>query len=286
MARPSERRFMSDNWLSSGKVENAKRGILAALGIGGAVATVLVFSVLFFTEIHFSVHSILSLSLHFALLFFSSYVMYFSLFETGRDKGETDEGAKAAHERCEALLARYEKEGDTASLRAFCEAATLKERREARASLLSRFLMTEEEGDALLARERGLSFTERRRRHALLSADAIRVTPAMLLSHRRSGQYRAPLSRSPERMRLRRSLSFLLFSAVTAAFSVSVVFDVLLSPTAGTLAAYLLKLFTLFCSGLRGFKAGFLHATADVTDYEREQADLLEEYLKEKTLFK
>lgn len=273
---------MSDEWLLSPKKEHTSRTITATLGIGAAACTVLVFSVLFFTDVRFTAEGMLSLSLHFALLFFSSYVMYFSLFETGKEKGETDEDARAVHTKRNALLSRYEKEGDTASLRLFCEEVTEKEQKEAKAALLSRLLLTEEEGDALLAREEALSFGERRRRRALQSVRAIRLTPAMLLSHRKTEGYHAPLSRSPERMRRRRSLSFLLVTAVTAAFSVSLVFDVLLSPTAGTIAAYLLKLFTLFGSGLRGYKAGYFHATVDVADYEREQASLLEEYFRTK----
>ena len=273
---------MSDEWLLSPKKERGGRNITATLGIGGAAFTVLVFSVLFFTNVRFTAEGMLSLSLHFSLLFFSSYVMYFSLFETGRDKGEAEEDTRAIHAKRDALLTRYEKEGDTATLRRFCERITEKEQKEAKTALLSRFLLTEEEGDALLSRRDDLSFKEKYRRRALKAVCGIRLTPTMLLAHRKMEGYRAPLTRSPERMRRHRSLSFLLVTAVTAAFSVSLVFDVLLSPTAGTLAAYLLKLFTLFGSGLRGYKAGYFHATVDVTEYEREQAALLEEYLRTK----
>lgn len=271
---------MSDEWLFSPKKERACRNVTATLGIGGAVFTVLVFSILFFTDVRFTATGILSLSLHFSLLFFSSYVMYFSLFETGRDKGEAQEDTRAIRAKRNALFARYEKEGDTASLRLFCEGVTQKEQKEARAAVLSRFFLTEEEGDALLARRDSLSFKDKRRRYALKAVCGIRITPSMLLSHRKAEGYHPSLSRSPERMRRHRSLSFLLFAAVTAIFSVSLVFDVLLSPTAGTIAAYLLKLFTLFGSGLRGYKAGYFHATIDVAEYEREQAALLEEYFR------
>ena len=273
---------MSQEWFVAPKKDHTGHSLPACLGIGGAVATVLVFSVLFFTHVHFTAEGILSLSLHFVLLFFSSYVMFFSLFETGRDKGEKEPETHALQERRKALLTRYEKEGDTASLRAFCLQITEKERQEAQNALLSQFLLTEEEASALLTRKKGLSFREKRQQHAFSKARSISITPAMLLSHLRTEGYRVPLARSPERMRLKRSLSFLLFTAITAAFSVSLVFDVLLTPTAGTLAAYLLKLFTLAGSGLRGYKAGFLHATSDITGYERDRVLLLEEYFRTK----
>ena len=272
---------MSNEWLLSPKKEQTSRRITATLGIGGAVATLLVFSLLFFTNVRFTAEGALSLSLHFSLLFFSSYVMYFSLFETGRDKGETEEESRLIREKRNALLARYEKEGDTASLRLFCHTVEEKERREAQSALLSRFFLTEEEATSLLSRP-PRSFRERRCRRALRGAKSICLTPAMILSHHRAEGHRPPLSLSPERLRWRRSLAFLLLAAVTAAFSVSLAFDVLLSPTTGTLAAYLLKLFALFSSGLRGYKAGYVHATQDVTEYEREQVALLEEYFKEK----
>ncbi|MBO7170925.1 MAG: hypothetical protein J6W28_07100 [Clostridia bacterium] len=272
---------MSNEWLLSPQKERTGRKITATLGIGGAVATLLVFSLLFFTNVRFTAEGVLSLSLHFSLLFFSSYVMYFSLFETGRDKGETEEETRLIREKRDALLSRYEKEGDTASLRLFCGAVEEKERREAQNALLSRFLITEEEATALLSRS-PRSFKEGRCKRALQGVRGIRLTPAMLLSHHRAEGHRPPLSLSPGRLRCRRSLSFLFLTAVTAAFSVSLAFEVLLSPTAGTLAAYLLKLFTLFGSGLRGYKAGYFHATEDVTEYEREQAALLEEYFRTK----
>ena len=101
---------MSDEWLFSPKKERACRNVTATLGIGGAVFTVLVFSILFFTDVRFTATGVLSLSLHFSLLFFSSYVMYFSLFETGRDKGEAQEDTRAIRAKRNALFARYEKE--------------------------------------------------------------------------------------------------------------------------------------------------------------------------------
>jgi hypothetical protein len=272
---------MSDNWFLGSKEEKGSKSILACLGIGGAVATVLVFSVLFFTEIRLTAEGILSLSLHFALLFFSSYVMYFSLFETGRGRGETEESFITEKKRSALLLSRYEKEGNAVSLRSFCEETTKKERKEARLSLLSRYLMTEEEGDVLLSRKTGLSLRERGRWRALRKTESIRVTPAMLLDARKAERYKPPLAHSPEKMRLWRSLRFLAITAVTAAFSVSLAFNVLLSPTASTIAAYLLKLFTLFGSGIKGYKAGFLHVTEDVTAYRHAQNDMLEEYFKE-----
>ncbi len=281
-APPSKRKetIMSDNnWMLPDKGEAQKRGILACLGIACAIVTVLVFSVLFFTEISFTVESILSLSVQFALLFFSSYVMYFSLFETGKDKGEREEEVRATAQRNSALLRRYEKEGAPDTLLAFCLTQTEKERREAHRFLLSRFSMTEAESEALLKSTKG-SLRDRARRHALMRVSRIRITPAMLLLGRKAGKYTAPLSHSPERMRLRRAALFMLFAAVTAAFSVSLVFEMLFSPDPSTVAAYLLKLFALFGSGARGYRAGYLHATGDVPHYQKEQNHLLEEYFR------
>ena len=61
---------MSNEWLLSPKKEQTSRRITATLGIGGAVATLLVFSLLFFTNVRFAAEGALSLSLHFSLLFF------------------------------------------------------------------------------------------------------------------------------------------------------------------------------------------------------------------------
>ena len=54
-----------------------------------------------------------------------------------------------------------------------------------------------------------------------------------------------------------------------------------MNPSPDAVVGYLLKLFTLLQSGVKGFRAGYFHATEDKAEYLAEQCALLEEYLKE-----
>lgn len=271
-----------DPLLSPPKKKESLRGLLSTLGIVAAAATVVVFSTLFFTEVSLTAQSALSFSLSFFLLFSSSYIMYASLFETGRGQGEKEERFSSLTARRTELFAQVRERGDKDSLLAFCQDYSKKETAAAREALLLQHLTSEDE----LAAWRKIPWRERSvaARRALL-ADArfrpVSVTPRMLLAEQPRVAARAPLSHSPDRERHRRTLAFLLPLALFTSLSVSLVCEVILAPSPDTVVAYLLKLFTLLHSGLKGFRAGFFHVTVDRSGYMEEQCELLEEYLKE-----
>lgn len=271
-----------DPLLSPKKTKERVRSLLSTLGILAAAATVIVFSALFFTEVSLSAQSALSFSLSFFLLFSSSYIMYVSLFETGRGQGEKEEKFSSLTTRRAALFTALREQGSKETLLAFCRRLSQKETAAARQALLLRHFTTEEELAAWRKtprRDRTLTM-----RRALL-ADArfrpIQITPRMLLAEQPKTAVYAPLSHTPDRERHRRTLAFLLPLALFTSLSVSLVCEVILNPSPDTVVAYLLKLFTLLHSGLKGFRAGFFHVTVDRCGYMEEQCELLEEYLKE-----
>jgi hypothetical protein len=257
------------------------------LGIFAAVATVLVFSALFFTDVSFSAEGGISFSLSFLLLFISSYMMYVSLFETGKGQGERESSFVNLSARRAELFARLYTEGDTESLTAFCRAKSDRETKEARETILRLHFTTEAETAAWKQRPKSsLSAEERRVLRALARQRAVVLTPRALLSEQPHASRSAPLSVSPDKKRRRRTLSFLLPLAIFTALSVSVACEVILNPSADTVVGYLLKLFTLLQSGIKGFRAGFFYITADKCEYMKEQCDLLTEYLKERNAVK
>ncbi len=270
-----------DPLLSPPKAKERVRGLLSTLGILAAAATVLVFSALFFTEVSFSAHSALSFSLSFFLLFTSSYIMYISLFETGRGQGEKEERFLTLSRRRASLFAAVRERGDKETLLAFCRHYSKKETEAAREALLLQHLTSEEE--LSLWRKTPKKERSAAMRRALW-ADArfrpVLITPRMLLAEQPRVATRAPLSHAPDRERHRRTLAFLLPLALVTSLSVSLACQVILDPSPDTVVAYLLKLFTLLQSGLKGFRAGFFHVTVDRSDYMEEQCQLLEEYLK------
>jgi len=266
----------NDLFLPSSERSTAAKSILSSLGIFCGAATVLVFSALFFADVSLSLSSALDLSVDFALLFFSSYIMYFSLFDTGAEKGKALPETVALKEKRERLFVRYRKDGSSESLSAFCAALSEEKTREQKELLLSRLCLTEREAEELTAKKKP-TLKERCTLWKIKHAPFVRVTPKMLLSER-SAEASVPFSHSPEKMRRRRFFRFLLPTVLTALLSVSLAAEVILNPTANEVVSYLLKLFTLLFNGVKGFRSGYSYIASDKNAYMREQCFWLEEY--------
>lgn len=267
--------------LSPEKKRESVKNLLSYLGIFAAAATVVIFSALFFSDVSLSLSGTVSVTLAFLLLFISSYVMYMSLFETGKAQAEKEQSFLALTKRRDALFERVRTDSDPDCLTAFCREISEKETKEERARLLHLHFAKETE----IAAWRSLPKRKltRAQRRTLLSLDrqrAVVITPRMLLSDRPATARHAPLSASPERCRRRRTLAFLLPLALFTALSVSLVCEVMADPSADAIVGYLLKLFTLLQSGVKGFRAGYQHILFDKSDYMREQCELLEIYFK------
>lgn len=274
---------MEHSWLLSGekKKENA-RSLFAYLGILAATATVIIFSTLFFTDVSFSAAGTVSFTLSFLLLFISSYMMYASLFETGKSLSEREEKYKALFARRDALFERFYAKGSQDTLALFCRRISAEETRREREHLLHMHFATEMDIAAWKKiPEEELGYKERRALRALARQKAVAITPRALLAEHPTAARRSPLSSSPEKLRLRRTLSFLLPLALFTLLSVSIACNVIADPSPDVIVGYLLKLFTLFQSAVKGFRAGTQHITEDKCGYMREQCELLEVYFKE-----
>ena len=274
---------MKNDFLPLPEEASAKKGeALSGLGLFCAIATLLIFSALFFSDVSLSVHSALDFGVDFTLLFFSSYVMFFSLFETGKEKASEAEEYKLLHQKREELFARYRSEGDTESMALFCKMLSERESEERRAVMLSSLLITDAEYNALLNKEPHLHTKEERRiLRAMKRVRRVHISPHQLLAERSAAAHHTPFARSPEQMRRRRFLLFLLPTALTALFSVSVICEVIDHPTADVIVGYLMKLFTLCAGGVKGFRSGFIHVKEEKSNYLAEQCFWLEEYFSE-----
>ena len=267
--------------LSPQKKKEGVKSLLSYLGVFAGVATVFIFSALFFTDVSFTAAGTVSFSLSFLLLFISAYMMYASLFETGRSLTEREERYTSLLSRRAALFKRLHTEGSQEKLSLFCRKISTEETQREREHLLHVHFATEEEVSLWEAKQKKeLSFRERRCLYALKRQKAVSITPRALLAERPISSHRAPLSSSPERSRCRRTLLFLLPLALFTVLSVSIACEVILNPSPNAVVGYLLKLFTLLQSGVKGFRAGIQHVSEDKCEYMREQCELLEEYFK------
>ena len=205
--------------------------------------------------------------------------MYFSLFETGMDKGASSDAYIALCKRREALFERYRAEGDTESIFSFCRAISEKETNEQRRDILLEALTTEKEFEAVKVKApENLTRAERRLLRRMERAKPIRVTPQMLLAEKAGGKHFHAFAYTPAQMRLRRTVLFLVPTALTALFSVSLVFHVIKDPSLDIIVGYIFKLFTLLFNGTKGFRSGFSHVENEKSDYMREQCFWLDEY--------
>ena len=273
---------MDKNWLlTSSPKKEGMQSILSCLGIIAGAGTLLLFSALFFTNISFTVQSTFSFTLTFLLLFISSYMMYLSLFETGKNQGEREITYQTLFRKREALFLKVRKEVEQEELSAFCKAFSERETRERKEALLRAHFLTAEEAACLLETEtRSLSREKRVAKRALKRHKAIILSPRALLAEQPQRHTSAPLSHSPGQKLFFRTLSFLLPLLLFTTLSVSVACQVILNPGADTVVSYFLKLFTLLSSGLKGFRTGFHHITKDKYGYMLEQCTILEEFFK------
>lgn len=273
---------MENGWLlpGGGKKEGA-RGLLSYLGVFAAAATVIIFSTLFFTDVSFTAAGSVSFTLSFLLLFISAYMMYASLFETGRSLAEKEAVYSELLTRRGTLFERLRAEGTQELLFRFCKEISAKETAREREHILHMHFATEE--DVALWEKtptRELDRKKRRALRALARQKAVCITPRALLAERPSAHPHSPLGASPEKRRLCRTVGFLLPLALFTVLSVSIACEVILNPSPDAIVGYLLKLFTLLQSGIKGFRAGAQHVTEDKCGYMREQCALLEEYFK------
>ena len=257
--------------------------ILANLGIFVAMCTVLVAMTLFFTEVSFSVGSVVEMSFSFLLLFFGSLVMYFSLFDTGAVRGRDSEEYRTAAAEYLPLSERVALHGDGDALQAFCEAVQQREldrlRRRALAGAGICYRVYQEK---YLGRDRqaltGLSRTQRR---AVLRANRQkppRLTPALLLSREKGEKSDALLPPSPGGKRALRITVNLLPSAVAVFFSVSVACQVIANPGWDVVILALGKLFTLLYNGVKGYRTGYFNLAGDTAAWHAARARLLREF--------
>ena len=259
------------------------KSVLSHLGVLSATVTLLAVSALFFTDISLFFQASLEFSLHFLLLLFASYVMYFSLSETGAEQAKKEKEYELVLQRTNKNRLRFREEGTMASLSAFCDSVSERETQNKRKALLSAFCLTEEDLGAYgpsnppaalsSLQKRGLRKVARRR--------AVRIAPPMLLFTREGGGYTAPLANAPAVSKIRRFLPYLFASAFTAFFSVSVICQIIFEPSPAFLLGYFCKIFTLVFNGIKGYRAGYCNISKDTVSYLSEQNDLLDEYFKD-----
>lgn len=246
-------------------------------GKATALITLLICALVLFTDIGFSDFKAESFTGTLAVMLFSSYLIYFSMNETGEQLGERSEEYTEARDAFLKLRERISGE-DMPRLRDFCKKYSEDELFFRRESYLltegytgadfDKFMRSEAELD-----KRGRAVMRRARRMR-----AVPLIPRELLEGETHGK-RSELS-NPDSFRAFRLLAGLLPTSVGMIVTVSVMLTLKENLDAATVADGVFKLASLLIIGFRGYSGGYAYAKNTKTLWLRTRARLLEAFLK------
>ncbi|MBE6532186.1 MAG: hypothetical protein E7676_01600 [Ruminococcaceae bacterium] len=254
--------------------------LLLLRGAGKIIAllTIIVTALVTFTDISFQSFTSEGFSSSLIVMLISSYIVYFSLEESGEALGnESDEyrDALSAYREARAKIGV----DSVAALREFCSDY----RREELLYRRKNFLMEKGlSGEEYEEYKRGGTVSKRAAR-AFRRADAMRaisLTPATLLSGERGGG--GSELESPEKKKLLTSLRILIPSTACMIFTISVILTAKGDMTASVIIDGILKLSALPIIGLRAYSAGYSYAKEEKSLWLEARARLLSSFANQK----
>ena len=243
-----------------------------------ALLTIIVTALVTFTDVSFQSFGSESFTTSLIIMLISSYIVYFSLEESGEALGKESEEYRSSllgYREAKAALSP-DSIGD---LRAFClEYATSELDYRRKNFLMEKGYSTEE----YEAYRRGESVSKRAKR-AFLRADsmrAIRLTPATLLSGERDGSY-SEFER-PEKKKLATALRILIPSTACMIFTISVILTAKGELSASVIIDGILKLSALPIIGFRAYSAGYSYSKNEKSLWLQMRARLLSSVVNQK----
>jgi len=259
--------------LSAG-VKNGYSFFVNNAGKAIALITLAVCSVIIFADIAIADFSSAAFTTMLIAMLCSSYIIYFSLEDSGEKIGEGCSEYKEA-------LEKYKKAkgavgiGNIRSLREFCKKYALEELEFRRATFIAEAGYTEEEFDSF-KRGKKCSLRERWIFSRARRMKAVKLTPALLLS----GASLSTTSEleNPEKKKLLRSFLSLVPSTLCMIFTVSVILTVRGDLTPSTVIDGLIKLSALLVIGFRGYSTGYSFVKEKKTAWLETKARLLSSF--------
>ena len=263
--------------LESGEL--IKRGAATLINNVGrtiAVITLAVTSLVLFTDISFAGFNAESFTSTMAVMLMASYLMYFSLEDSGEKLGEESEEYKKSKSNCDTLIERIT--GDKIhELRNFCKSYSKEEADYRRTNLLLARGYSVEEYQRY---KNGDAFNKKALR-VFRHADRLRaksLTPRDLLTKERAGA-KSELY-NPESSKLLRMILKLLPTTVCMIITVSVMLTTKDNMSAATVIDGLFKLSTLLIIGFKGYASGYNYSKHILPMWIDTKARLLDAFLK------
>ena len=261
-----------------GMMRRGYSSIIANAGRVIAVITLTVAILVSFTDMTFSDLTGESFTTTLMVMLVSSYLMYFSLADTGDREGEQSEEYGAAIEKYTAVRAKISPD-DIDGMRGFCHDYSMSELRYRRLSYLSENGYSESD---YIAYKSGKKFPRRGVRvfRRTEKMKVIRLSPAVLMSHSHS-RIDGELT-DPKRRRLINALLSLIPSTLCTVFTVSVILTAKEDMSLSAVIDSLLKLSALPIIGFKGMIDGYRFAREDKSAWLESKARLLETFIQTK----
>jgi hypothetical protein len=263
---------------ADGLLRRGGAALLNNLGKTVAVITVLVAILVTFTDVSFSEFGTESFTGRMLLMMLASYLMYFSLSDSGEKLCEGSEEYKAAIEKYEQARGAISCE-DIEGLREYLEDYKARETEYRKGSALSSLGISAQEYRDYLA---GKKFP-RGKMKKLKRISRIKPPPlntAMLLSKEKARE-RSELD-NPERFKLLRLAIKLIPSTLGTLLTVSVMLNTKDGMSAGELVDGVMKLSTLPIIGMRGYSCGYNYVKHRYIPWIEVKTRLIEGYLQGK----
>lgn len=255
-----------------------RQGYSAVIGNAGKVIAVITLAIavlVTFTDVALSDLTGESFTTTLAVMLISSYLMYFSLEDSGEREGEKSEEYRYANERYLKVKGQITP-ADIDSLRAFCLDYSMRELEYRRLSYLGENGYSATDFAKHKSGEQ-VSFKAKRIFRRAENMRAVRLTPAVLLS--RSHSIGKSELTDPSYKKISGALISLIPSTVCMIFTVSVMLSAKDGQTVYTVLNGLLKLSALPIVGFKGTMDGYRFVKEDKSCWIETKARLLETFL-------
>ena len=259
----------------NGIISRGYSSLITNAGKVVAVITLIIAGLVTFTDVALTDFGSQRFTTTLIVMLASSYLMYFSLLDTGEREGEECEVYKRASERYTAIRSRISPDM-MEELRGFCLSYSLKELEYRRMSYLG------ERGYSTAELERyksGEKFPKRASRifRRAESMKAVRLTPSTLMTRSHGGG--GSELQGPGKRKLYSALMSLIPSTLCMIFTLSVILTAKDGLTVSTVIDGLVKLSALPMIGIRGLLDGFRFAKEDKAGWLETKARLLESFI-------
>lgn len=267
--------------LESGNVIKRGLGILASnVGKTVAVITLVVTSLVLFTDIGFAEFGGESFTSTMAVMLLASYLMYFSMEDAGERLGEESEEYLTAYSGC-AKLSSEITGSDIPMLRSFCQDYAKEELEYRRSNLLLYYGYSEED----YKEYQTSGACERKALKCFKKADrlkAFNLTPKMLLSKEKTRE-KSEL-KNPESSKLPSMILKLIPTTLCMTVTVSVMLTAKENFGIEDVIDGLFKLSALPVAGFRGYADGYNYAKRIQSAWISTKTRLLEAFIKQKVI--